>query len=243
MPPPRIALAQAALEQKDIATAERAVAALVAAARALGPVNRAFALSLAGDMLDAQDRTAEAFAAYAAVQGDPARCLCAHPWRAWKAWPRARRAWPIISAADPHWPGAQRRRTGPHTHVFLVGFPRSGTTLLEQVLASHPDVDGDGRAHLPARIRRSRFFGSRCRSRSAGGAVRCRAGIVARRPIGSGWRKPGVAPTKPVFLDKMPLNSVFLPLDRQAVSRRENPCWRCAIRAMWCCPASAAALP
>jgi hypothetical protein len=26
------------------------------------------------------------------------------------------------------------------THVFLVGFPRSGTTLLEQILASHPNV-------------------------------------------------------------------------------------------------------
>src|SRR6185437_15819289 len=25
-------------------------------------------------------------------------------------------------------------------HVFLVGFPRSGTTLLEQVLEQHPDV-------------------------------------------------------------------------------------------------------
>ena len=31
----------------------------------LGTVNRAFALSLAGDVLDAQDRPAEAFAAYA----------------------------------------------------------------------------------------------------------------------------------------------------------------------------------
>ena len=30
---------------------------------------------------------------------------------------------------------------GPKTHVFLLGFPRSGTTLLEQVLASHPEVE------------------------------------------------------------------------------------------------------
>jgi hypothetical protein len=31
-------------------------------------------------------------------------------------------------------------RDGALDHVFLVGFPRSGTTLLENVLASHPDV-------------------------------------------------------------------------------------------------------
>src|SRR6185295_13232747 len=29
---------------------------------------------------------------------------------------------------------------GVRQHVFLVGFPRSGTTLLEQALAGHPDV-------------------------------------------------------------------------------------------------------
>src|SRR3982751_952490 len=59
----RIALAGAALEQKDIATAEMAVSALVQD-RTLGPVNRTFAFSLAGDILDMQDRTAEAFSAY-----------------------------------------------------------------------------------------------------------------------------------------------------------------------------------
>src|SRR5258705_8285789 len=30
---------------------------------------------------------------------------------------------------------------GVEGHVFLLGFPRSGTTLLEQVLASHPQVE------------------------------------------------------------------------------------------------------
>ncbi len=32
-------------------------------------------------------------------------------------------------------------KNGVREHVFLLGFPRSGTTLLEQVLASHPDID------------------------------------------------------------------------------------------------------
>src|SRR5437588_10430167 len=37
--------------------------------------------------------------------------------------------------------GPQARAGGVRGHVFLLGFPRSGTTLLEQVLASHPDVE------------------------------------------------------------------------------------------------------
>jgi len=28
--------------------------------------------------------------------------------------------------------------------VFILGMPRSGTTLVEQILASHPDVHGGG---------------------------------------------------------------------------------------------------
>ena len=41
---------------------------------------------------------------------------------------------------------ASRRPTGPTTQrpIFVVGMPRSGTTLVEQILASHPDVWGAG---------------------------------------------------------------------------------------------------
>lgn len=39
-------------------------------------------------------------------------------------------------------PGAAR----PLTPIFVLGLPRSGTSLLEQVLASHPDVWGAGEA-------------------------------------------------------------------------------------------------
>src|SRR4051794_25548536 len=31
-----------------------------------------------------------------------------------------------------------------HVPVFIVGMPRSGTTLVEQILASHPEVHGAG---------------------------------------------------------------------------------------------------
>jgi len=41
------------------------------------------------------------------------------------------------------WPSSAHDEEGNQTvkrHVFLLGFPRSGTTLLEKALASHPDV-------------------------------------------------------------------------------------------------------
>jgi len=36
--------------------------------------------------------------------------------------------------------------------IFIVGLPRSGSTLLEQILASHPDVDGTQELHDISRI-------------------------------------------------------------------------------------------
>ena len=39
--------------------------------------------------------------------------------------------------------------------VFIVGFPRSGTTLTEQILASHPQVHGAGELHDIHKISRS----------------------------------------------------------------------------------------
>jgi tetratricopeptide (TPR) repeat protein len=38
------------------------------------------------------------------------------------------------------------------TPIFIVGMPRSGTTLIEQILASHPDVDGAGELDFIPRL-------------------------------------------------------------------------------------------
>ena len=75
-PVAHIALAMAALEQKAYAAAEAEVQTLLHIPN-LSPVNAAFANSLACDILDAQDRPAEAFAAYAAASCWLTRRLCA----------------------------------------------------------------------------------------------------------------------------------------------------------------------
>jgi len=203
----RIALAAAALEQKDITTAELAVSALVQD-RALGPVNRAYAFSLAGDILDAQDRTAEAFAAYGASKAIQREAYAPAMMGFESVLAREMRLADYFRSKE--WPGAQPPEQGPRSHVFLVGFPRSGTTLLEQVLASHPDVTA--MEERPCLIdSATAFFGTN-------------AGLdrLAALPDSQlqPWRElywKRVADSKgplttPVFLDKMPLNAVFLPL-------------------------------
>lgn len=205
----RIALASAALQEKDMPTAEIQVSALVQDP-SLGPVNRVIALGLAGDILDAQDRTEEAFAAYAAskaVQRDnfSAQMVGFESVRAreWRLADYFRRA------GTSTWQSA-RPQAGALSHVFLVGFPRSGTTLLEQVLAAHPDI-----ATMQERTCLTdsavEFFGS-----DAGLDRLAALSDAQLQP----WREAywkRVAETegaisKPVFVDKMPLNAVFLPL-------------------------------
>jgi tetratricopeptide (TPR) repeat protein len=206
----RIVLAHAALEQKDMAAAEQQVSILVRDP-SLGPVNRAYAMSLAGDILDAQDRTSEAFAAYAASKAIQRDAFAAQMEGVESVAMREQRLADYFRRAEPaSWRASVDGPGGPHTHVFLVGFPRSGTTLLEQVLAAHPDV-----AAMEERT---------CLMDSAAAFFGSDAGLdrLAALPDGelAHWRElywkrvgeAGVQPSKPVFVDKMPLNAVFLPL-------------------------------
>jgi tetratricopeptide (TPR) repeat protein len=209
-PAARIALANAALEQKDLATAEGQVSALVLDQN-LGPSNRAYALSLAGDILDAQDRTAEAFAAYAASKAVQRDAFA--PMMAGLEGVRARelRLADYFGRADADaWRGSRQVGADARTHVFLVGFPRSGTTLLGQVLASHPDV-----AVLEERTclmdAAAAFFGSDAGLDRLAGLSQ--AELDQWR--GAYWKRvteTEPALFRPVFVDKMPLNAVFLPL-------------------------------
>ncbi len=203
-----IAFAQAALQQKDISAAEQAVAAL-SQHQDLGPVNRAFALSLAGDVLDAQDRVAEAFVAYTQSKQILRDAYAANMAKVESVRAREIRLAEYFRRADA---SVWRDAAAPaeRTHVFLLGFPRSGTTLLGQVLASHPDVQTmEERTCLMDSA--AEFFGSEA------GLDRLAAlsGAALDQWRARYWRRAaesGALPSKPVFVDKMPLNAVFLPL-------------------------------
>ena len=59
----------------------------------------------------------------------------------------------IIEACDPASLKSQATdRPAGRIPIFIVGMPRSGTTLAEQVLASHPDVHGGGELPLIERL-------------------------------------------------------------------------------------------
>jgi tetratricopeptide (TPR) repeat protein len=203
-----IVMVQVALEEKDFATAER-VLPVISQLPDLGTVNRAIAISLAGDVLDAQDRTDEAFAAYAQSKAILREAYAPKMEGLESVSAREHRLAEYFAVADPAaWradaAGARR------THVFLVGFPRSGTTLLEQVLASHPDVTAmEERTCLQDSA--VAFFGSN--------SDLDRLAALSDTDLQS-WRQAywkrvaeaGASSSSSVFLDKMPLNSVFLPL-------------------------------
>ncbi len=177
----------------------------------LSPRNRAFAQSLLGDALDGQGRADEAFGYYEAAKTEMRRQFADKTRVGESALARAQRLGDYFSKADPApWRAQPAKATSPQTHVFLVGFPRSGTTLLEQVLASHPDVEAmEERDTLIAAIRD--FFSTDSGLNRL--AVADDAELERYRE--AYWavvREFGHRADAPVFIDKMPLNTVVMPL-------------------------------
>jgi tetratricopeptide (TPR) repeat protein len=101
------------------------------------------------------------------------------------------------------------------TPVFIVGMPRSGTTLIEQILASHPKVFGAGE------LREMAKFSSRIRSPeglSYPDAVPTMSADELRQ-IGTNYVQVvrRMAPTAERIVDKMPGNFSFTGLIRLAL--------------------------
>jgi tetratricopeptide (TPR) repeat protein len=97
------------------------------------------------------------------------------------------------------------------TPVFIVGMPRSGTTLCEQILAAHAQVHGAGE-----RIALGQMFAALGQGNDTAAAVRRIAGLdagtldaAARRYLAD---LHALAPDKTRIVDKMPSNYLYLGL-------------------------------
>jgi tetratricopeptide (TPR) repeat protein len=202
-----LALAMADVDEKHI---DQAMARLNALLRdpTLSPVNRAIAQSLIGDCLDGLNRIDEAFAAYtqanAILRTQYANAFAAPGVET--ALARVQRLTDFFRTHE--WQPSAPGKLPINTHVFLVGFPRSGTTLLEQVLASHPQIqtmeERDCLIDAAVEFVAPTDGLEKLTTLDDSGLARLRDAYWAR--VG----EAGIAPSKSVFIDKMPLNTVLL---------------------------------
>jgi tetratricopeptide (TPR) repeat protein len=139
LPEAMLSLAEVELADGALGRAEARVREVLAVS-SLSASQRAHAHGILGDILDGAGRCEEAFAAYTACNGIllqlnagrfPSALEYAQSLAAW--WDRA---------AQSHTPRPRtaKARAGAARHVFVLGFPRSGTTLLGAVLEGHPRV-------------------------------------------------------------------------------------------------------
>ncbi|MEJ0086583.1 MAG: sulfotransferase [Pseudomonadota bacterium] len=211
-PPAALVAAESDIALGEAARAETALQRLLADPR-LDAVERSLALSVLGDAFDRQRREAEAFATYAESNrlrhahyaprfGARGTLQYANDLRAW-----FRRHPPrdLLSLVPPELPPSPASG-----HVFLIGFPRSGTTLLEQVLAAHPFV---------AALEERETLAEAVREFMRTPADLARLGLATEAQLAplreNYWRRvaqAGVVLQGNVFVDKHPLNGLKLPL-------------------------------
>ncbi len=211
---PQIALAAVTLRQGDAVAARQRLEDLLS-----GPVDDSTAAGAHHLLAQALDKIGEHRAAFAAqcesqrlYELDPAARIIDRD-----AFPRLiedLRRWTTAGRFG-SWSGETPNDDLP-TPAFLVGFPRSGTTLVEQVLASHPNVTATGEEQFVFSLVESLVQGS------AGHYPDCLESLTdsdIRHLRADYWRacrvKFGDGVMKGRLLDKMPLNLVHLPLIRR----------------------------
>jgi tetratricopeptide (TPR) repeat protein len=205
-----LTLARARLRQDDAAGAAMLLEALLAGT-SLSTTNRIVALGTLGDAYDKLARYDEAFAAFA--EGNALQHEQCAPIIARESGPLTpasiARATDFVARSNPsEWRPAAIATPTP---VFLVGFPRSGTTLLDQILASHPAVT--------TLEERDTLIDAANELMGGEGGYERWADLTEEeieRFRGLYWQRVRAAhpeaSLRPVFIDKQPLNAVLLPL-------------------------------
>jgi tetratricopeptide (TPR) repeat protein len=186
------------LDQKTIRVSASELDALCAAeARAQGGDEDATLLGFAlGKALEDHGRHAEALAAFQRANARVRRRS------AWDAAQFSRQVDAVLAAFDG--PVAQADGGAGEEVLFVVGLPRSGTTLIEQVLAAHPQVEGASELPYLHRVvagesqRRGQAFPAWAGAASASDWARLGADYLRRS---ARWRT-----RRPRSTDKLPAN-------------------------------------
>jgi tetratricopeptide (TPR) repeat protein len=182
----------------------------------LSAYDRGLAYGLLGDALDAQDRAIEAFSAYAESNAELRKDVAPRFVTAGQPTIAASVLWlnRWAESLDPRsWRSAAHPGSGPYgerAHVFLLGFPRSGTTLLESVLDQHPDT-------VTLEERDTLHRGVLAYLSDPGDLARlAEAPEAALKPLRDDyWARVaglGVDVKGKVFIDKNPFNTLKLPV-------------------------------
>ena len=209
-----LALAGADMAERSFASAKARLAALVDAPQQ-SEQDRATALGLLGDVFDAEGHYREAFAAYTAgnalfMSAFGPRLAARHEMtmREYADWLLET----FQGANAPVWAKTADLPPdeAPMRHLFVLGFPRSGTTLLEEVLACHPDAVTTGEKDALAGIVRELLAHPRGLAKLA--ALGPAEVAHYRAQYRESLRRLGIQSENRVLIDKQPFNTVRLPL-------------------------------
>jgi tetratricopeptide (TPR) repeat protein len=205
-----LTLATADMEDKKFASAEQRLRAGLKSDR-FENQSRLAAQGLLADALDRLDRTTEAFLTYAALNEELYR-LHAPTYAVGRAIDNVRGLTAYFEQSA-SWKAAPPEPVSPDApagHVFLLGFMRSGTTLLESILASSPQVVAlDEHDALTDAARR--FLGS---DKTVSELAVLEGAELSqwRNRYWQSVREQGISVAGKVFLDKLPFHSIKLPL-------------------------------
>lgn len=90
-------------------------------------------------------------------------------------------------------------------HVMMLGFPRSGTTLLENMLSAHPDVETF--EEVPSFVRAADFLD---RTVVTGNVIPVETGLEARRRYYEEIERRMGKRSARIYIDKLPMNAAAI---------------------------------
>jgi tetratricopeptide (TPR) repeat protein len=208
----RYALVLVAMAEKRYSDAESILRDLLKD-DTLSSARHVMALGSLGDALEGQGRYAEAFEAYR-IGNEITYREHSHRFERNRGGDAIRYMTAYFEKASPaSWRAPDEgeiRPDGPDEHVFLLGFMRSGTTLLEQVLASNPRVVALEEKPLLNELAETYTTGVASLDRLA--AIEGSELADVRREYWERVATHAGSIKGKVFVDKHPLNTVKLPL-------------------------------